>query len=92
MVMRNRCGEGGPAGWWDDLPPRVRKRFSARPAVGLILDRPPAPQPRRPAGPGLAASLALLAGAVLAVGAAHVLFLLVALSFLSGGPLPIPGR
>ncbi|MBX9578806.1 MAG: hypothetical protein K2X87_00720 [Gemmataceae bacterium] len=91
MVMRNRSSEGDPAGWWDDLPPRVRARFSTRPPIELILNRPP-PEPDRPAGPGPVAGLALLAGAVLAVGAAHVVFLLVALSFLSGGPLPIPGR
>lgn len=94
MVMRNQCDGGGPADWWHDLPPRVRTRFAGPPARPAA--RPPADhaavEPHPPAGPGLLADLARMTVAGLAVWAAMVLFLLVSLAFLSGGPLPVPGR
>jgi len=85
MVMRNRHDGTDTPGWWDDLPPALRKRFSSRAC----------PEPRRePSGddpvpyrPGVVSSLSWLAAFFLVVALANLLFLLIALSYLFGGPL-----
>ncbi|MBX9584061.1 MAG: hypothetical protein K2X87_27490 [Gemmataceae bacterium] len=79
MVMLNRGGEG-------DVVRLGGRR--ARPAPRLIIDEPPGP----PAPPGLAADLARLTAAGLVVWAGMVVFLLVAVAFVGGGPPPVPGR
>lgn len=97
MVTRNQCDGGGPADWWQGLPARVRRRVSARPAepVGQLLLGPPrASDPPAPPSPAaqIVVDLARMTAALLAVWVALVAVLLIALSFLSGGPLPVPGR
>ena len=84
MVAQNKNGGANSDGWWDDLPPAVRRRVS-RPTPSAD-DRPQqAPETYRPA---VVSDLSRLAMLFLAVAVANLLFLLVALSFLSGtGPL-----
>jgi hypothetical protein len=90
MVMQNRHDGTNPHGWWDDLPPALRKRFASAP-------RPESSQPDLPeavppegdgsavARPGVIADLSRVAVLFLAVAIANLLFLLLALSFLFGG-------
>ena len=78
MVMRNRH-EGGASGWWDDLPPAIKARFS-QPALAAPDARP------RPTALEWVRELSRVALLFLAVAVANVLFLLVALSFLGHGP------
>ena len=86
MVMRNRHDGGGPSGWWDDLPPRVRARFAGPPP----LDYDHAPARPRPTSLEWVRELSRVALLFLAVAVANVLFLLVALSFLGHGRPPTP--
>jgi hypothetical protein len=80
MVMRNRH-DGGTSGWWDDLPPAIKARFSVPPAV--------APDPRpTPAALKWMHELSRVGLLFLALAVLDVLFLLVALSFLGYGPPP----
>jgi len=96
MVMKNRHNEAGPAGWWDDLPPRARARFGADTteysAIGSL------PHPRGPAYrptsdtcrvvPEWVRTLngfALVVFAVLAVAIANMAILLVAVSYVASG-------
>lgn len=82
MVMRNRHEGGGTSGWWDDLPPAVKARFS-QPALAPAADRRP------PTALEWVRELSRVALLFLAVAVANVLFLLVALSFLGHGrPAP----
>jgi hypothetical protein len=89
MVMRNRYDGEESAGWWDDLPPKVRSRFGTRPVVDPTPE--PAPPPARPAdGPPVldwVRDLGRFVLLFLAVAVGNLVFLLVALSFLTGGPL-----
>ncbi|MCS6866902.1 MAG: hypothetical protein RMJ56_12895 [Gemmataceae bacterium] len=50
MVMRNRYEGSGSPQWWDDLPPRVRQRFTPpRPGPELpTRSSPPAPPAAAP--------------------------------------------
>lgn len=87
MVTRNQHDGSGPSGWWDDLPSAVKARVQ-RPEPAP----PPAPEPSAtarepepaPYRPTLVSDLTRLAALFLAVALANLLFLLVALSFLSG--------
>jgi hypothetical protein len=83
MVMRNKHDGAGANGWWDDLPPAVKRRVTPRPPAAEAR-----PEPTDPADPGyrpaVLADLSRLAGLVLLVALGNLLFLLVALSFLAG--------
>ena len=93
MVMQNRHGGNSP-GWWDDLPPSLRKRFANTPRPGPRHD--PDEDDTRPLlraadgdspsqEPGVVRDLSRLAVLFLVVAVANILFLLIALSFLFGG-------
>jgi hypothetical protein len=87
MVMRNRHDGTNTPEWWDDLPPSLRKRFT-QPAI--VESQPGIPLEREPRlyRPGVMRDLSRLAVMFFAVAIANLIFLLVALSFLSGtGPL-----
>lgn len=86
MVMRNRH-EGGSPGWWDDLPPAVKVRFTAPPPAP---EPAPAPDPARPSALDWVRELSRVALLFLAVAVANVLFLLVALSFIGHARPPLP--
>ena len=100
MVMQNRHDGANSPGWWDDLPPGLKKRFANAPGP----DSRPEPRPdpddeslplRRAADggesvhrPGVIGDLSRLAILFVLVALANLLFLLVALAFLFGsGPL-----
>jgi len=90
MVMRNRHDGGGTPSWWEDLPPRVRGRFSRPPTHEEnnqpAPSDPPPPLSRREIAGDLS-RLVLLFGVV---AMANLLFLLVALSFVVGcGPFAV---
>jgi len=76
MVTRNQHDGASSSGWWDDLPPAVKKRVQ-QPETPLTEG----PAPYRPA---VVYDLTRLAILFLAVALANLLFLLIALSFLSG--------
>jgi hypothetical protein len=83
MVMRNGRGGSGP-GWWDDLPPAVRQRVSRPEPEPRPAPDPADPPPYRPA---VLSDLTRLGLVFLLVALSNLLFLLLALSFLSGrGP------
>jgi hypothetical protein len=85
MVMRNRHDGTDTPGWWDDLPPAVRRRFSNRVPLPdsseplLFAGREPVPT-----RPSVFRDLSRLAVLFLVVAVANLLFLLIALSFLAG--------
>ncbi len=89
MVMRNRHDGANPPGpgWWDDLPPGVKKRCSNSPARDgdydaddLSADRCEGSAPRL----RVARDLSWLALIFVIIALANILFLLAALSFLHG--------
>jgi hypothetical protein len=84
MVTRNQHDGANSNGWWDDLPPAVKKRV--QPPGSQATDSHTAndsdePVPYRPA---VVYDLTRLAVLFLGVALVNLLFLLVALSFLSG--------
>jgi len=82
MVTRNQHDGTNSSGWWDDLPPAVKKRVQ-RPITEATTTRASeldVPVPYRPA---VAYDLTRLAVLFLGVALANLLFLLVALSFLT---------
>jgi hypothetical protein len=91
MVMRNRHDDAGMPNWRDDLPPSVRKRFgkstSSEP-VGNEEASPNAEGRETSSHAGIVRDLTRLAALFLVVAVANLLFLLIAITFLSGsGPL-----
>ncbi|HVL10974.1 MAG TPA: hypothetical protein VM529_00310 [Gemmata sp.] len=82
--MPNRSDGASSPEWWDDLPPEVKRRVARpapEPAVGRETDRAPeVPASHRPT---LLADLSRLALLFLVIVLANVLFLLIALSFLT---------
>lgn len=82
MVTRNQH-DPSSSGWWDDLPPAVKRRVQ-RPGSDLLphpantSDEPGQYRPR------VVYDLSRLAMLFFAVALANLLFLLIALSFLSG--------
>ncbi len=78
MVMPNRSDGAGSSGWWDDLPPRIRNRFSGPPRLEQTPAEPDQTRPNH-----LIRDLSGLAGLFLAVAVANLLFLLIAMSFLA---------
>ena len=86
MVMRNRYDGTNTPDWWDDLPPAVRKRIS--PAPQEAESRGEAAHVSEPVAhrPGILRDLTRLAVLFLIVALANLLFLVIALSFLIGGP------
>jgi hypothetical protein len=87
MVMRNR-GEGSNAPhWWDDLPPKVRERFT-QPIAPLEpeerfdarVEEPPPPI----SGSELVGELSRLAIVFALVALGNILFLFAALYFVHG--------
>jgi hypothetical protein len=95
MVMKNRWEE---AGWWDDLPPRVRERFSGSP-----FDRAEASEPGQavatstiepPPSLGWLRDSSLLAVLLIAVGIINAFLLVLVLALVDGVtmPWPLPGR
>lgn len=82
MVTRNQHDGGSSSGWWDDLPAAVKARVQRpAPAPEQPTARATEPAPYRPT---VVYDLTRLAALFLAVALANLLFLLVALSFLSG--------
>lgn len=85
MVMRNRGDAGGASPWWDDLPPRVRARFTQS-LIAAREDEPapaaPAPEPSRRAE--LVADLTRFAALFAVVTVAILLYLLVVVSYVTG--------
>ncbi|MBA4188894.1 MAG: hypothetical protein C0467_12930 [Planctomycetaceae bacterium] len=82
MVTRNQHDGASSSGWWDDLPSAIKKRVQ-RPETSEA----PAPRPSEepaPYRPAVVYDLSRLAILFLAVAVANLLFLLIALSFLSG--------
>jgi len=87
MVMHNRNGGSDAPHWWDDLPPKVRERFTqpitheeeTRPEETPVED--PVPMPSRSE---LVGDLSRLAVLFVLVAVGNILFLLAALSFLNG--------
>jgi hypothetical protein len=88
MVMRNRHDGANAPEWWDDLPPKIRKRFTSRPrpeASASADDRLDwQTNDPNPAHPRLARDLSLFLVLFLAVAIAILMFLLVAVSYLAG--------
>jgi hypothetical protein len=84
MVMRNRHDGGGTPQWWDDLPPRVRSRFSNPPAPDEPAERTAADPRPTPTRREIAGDLSRLVLLFAAIAIANLLFLLVAVSFLTG--------
>jgi hypothetical protein len=86
VVMRNRNDGSDAAEWWNELPPRIRNRVAepfAPPGRGGH------PDPERPDGPGAGkfpselSTLALAAMFAL-VGLGLMLYLLLAVTFVTG--------
>lgn len=86
MVMRNRHDDGANApGWWDDLPPNVRKRCSSSPhREGADDSDPFSGQTDGSSRTGVAWDLSWLALVFVIIALANILFLLAALTFLHG--------
>lgn len=78
MVTSNRNGGSGAPHWWDDLPPKLRERFSQP------LAEPEEPQPADPSpvsGGEILGELSRLAVVFLLVALGNILFLFAALYF-----------
>jgi hypothetical protein len=88
MVMQNRHDGTGSSDWWNDLPPAVRMRISAPPELTSRRNDPSVDlttgNENRSHTPGLLRDLSRLAFLFLVVALANLVFLLIALSFLSG--------
>jgi hypothetical protein len=94
MVMQNGHDGANTPNWWDDLPPGLRKRFTntSRPEPRHDPDEDDASSSlRRVAGtdpspyrPGVFRDLSRLVMLFLVVALANLLFLLIALAFLTG--------
>jgi hypothetical protein len=86
MVMRNRHDGANTPGWWDDLPPALRKRFTnshrreSEAREVCINSNESETVPHRT---GVVRDLSRLGMLFLIVALANLLFLLIALSFLS---------
>jgi hypothetical protein len=85
MVMRNRHDNANSPGWWDDLPPAVKKRIRRpEPSADAGGSREAAtPESGRDYRPAVLFDLSRLVLLILVVALANILFLLVALSYLS---------
>jgi hypothetical protein len=96
MVMRNRHNNPGDSGGRDDLPPAIRDRLrglSRRPATDRLTIRELPHSTARPPDPGWLRDLSRFLLLFLMIAVANVLFLLLCLAFLAGGPaVPLPGR
>lgn len=82
MVMRNRHDGANSSGWWDDLPPAVRRRIAHSP------HEEPDTVPSRESSsgrPSIIRDLSRLAVLFLLVAIANLFFLLIALSFIVRG-------
>jgi hypothetical protein len=87
MVMRNRHDGTNTPGWWDDLPPATRKRFSTVPRGDRRQDGEAPNSGARQSSPGrlgMVRDLTRLGVLFVIVALANLLFLLIALTFLSG--------
>jgi hypothetical protein len=82
MVTRNQH-DSSSSGWWDDLPPAVKKRVQ-RPISDLTSPHEDTPNELGQYRPRVVYDLSRLAMLFFAVAVANLIFLLVALSFLSG--------
>jgi hypothetical protein len=89
MVMRNTSEGNGTPHWWDDLPPKVRERFT-RPLTAEgeeagRADTAEADDPPQPLSRGeLVGNLSWLAAAFAIVTAVILLYLLVAVTYVTG--------
>jgi hypothetical protein len=83
MVMRNRDGGSEAPHWWDDLPPKVRKRFSLPP---VYVEEEPEPRDAPPAVSRgeLVSDLSGLAALFVLVSFAILMYLLVAVAYVTG--------
>lgn len=82
MVTSNRNGGSDTPHWWDDLPPKMRDRFSRPLAEPEEPTR--AEQPAPVSGAELLGDLSRLAVAFLLVALGNLLFLFAALYFVYG--------
>jgi hypothetical protein len=96
MVMRNRHNGPGDSGGRDDLPPAIRDRLRGlprRPVADRLSVRELPQSPARPPGPGWLHDLSRFLLLFVGIAVANVLFLLLCLAFLAGGPaVPLLGR
>ena len=84
MVMRNRSEGGGTPQWWDDLPPKVRNRFT-QPLAPDERAAPPASGPAPPPGRGeLFGDLSRLALLFALASLGILLYLLVVVRYVTG--------
>lgn len=83
MVMHNRNGESGTPQWWDDLPPKVRQRFTQPLTQEEEPQTPTAEPPATPSRGELVGDLSRLALVFAVIALGNILFLLVALSYLT---------
>jgi hypothetical protein len=90
MVMRNRSDGSNTPHWWDDLPPKVRNRFT-RPAARTNQRNEPNTDeaddagPPRPLGRGeLVSSLTALAALFALITAGIMLYLIVVARYVTG--------
>jgi hypothetical protein len=85
MVMRNRYEGSGSPQWWDDLPPRVRQRFtySRRESEWPVrVATPPSPAPEPiPERHQVLWDLTRFAALFLLASVAILFYLLIALSY-----------
>lgn len=82
MVMRNRSEGSGAPHWWDDLPPKVRNRFTL-PLTPAGRAAPPADE-FAPAGRReLVRDLSKLAVAFALLGLGVLLYLLVVVRYVT---------
>ena len=87
MVMRNRHEGSGAPQWWDDLPPRMRHRFTQSLPPGEPSDRAALPQESesRPVSRGrFLVELTRFAALCGLFSVIILLYLLVALSYVKG--------
>lgn len=84
MVMRNRGDESDAPHWWDDLPPKMRERFT-RPLAQPDREEVPRVEPPPPvSGSELIGELSRLVFAVALVVCGLLAFLSAALYFVHG--------
>jgi hypothetical protein len=84
MVMRNRSDGNDTPHWWDDLPPKVRKRVAQPVAPLARVESPEEELPDPLSRAALVRDLSGLAALITLVAVGIMLYLLVAVTFVTG--------